>query len=69
VASRRSCCRAKNAGFGCRFKNYRAILGGAFWQNLGNSALIAIVVTGLAVGLPGISSPSSPFCAPSAWAN
>ena len=37
--------------------NYQAILtSGTFWQNLGNSALIAIVVTGLAVGLGSMAS-------------
>jgi raffinose/stachyose/melibiose transport system permease protein len=37
--------------------NYRGILTSAvFWQNLGNSALIAVVVTGLAVGLGSMAS-------------
>jgi raffinose/stachyose/melibiose transport system permease protein len=37
--------------------NYKSILTSAtFWQNLGNSALIAIVVTGLAVGLGAMAS-------------
>jgi raffinose/stachyose/melibiose transport system permease protein len=39
------------------WQNYKGILtSGAFWQNLGNSALIAIVVTGLAVGLGSMAS-------------
>ncbi len=34
------------------WQNYKAILTTAvFWQNLGNSALIAVIATGLAVGL------------------
>ena len=37
--------------------NYQAILtSGSFWQNLGNSALIAVVVTALAVGLGSMAS-------------
>jgi raffinose/stachyose/melibiose transport system permease protein len=39
------------------WRNYEAILtSGAFWQNLGNSALIAVVVTALAVGLGAMAS-------------
>jgi raffinose/stachyose/melibiose transport system permease protein len=37
--------------------NYKSILTSApFWENLGNSALIAVVVTGLAVGLGAMAS-------------
>jgi raffinose/stachyose/melibiose transport system permease protein len=39
------------------WQNYQAILTSAtFWQNLGNSALISVVVTGLAVGLGAMAS-------------
>lgn len=39
------------------WENYKAILtSAAFWQNLGNSALIGIVVTVLAVGLGAMAS-------------
>jgi raffinose/stachyose/melibiose transport system permease protein len=39
------------------WQNYKAILtSAAFWQNLGNSALISIVVTALAVGLGAMAS-------------
>jgi raffinose/stachyose/melibiose transport system permease protein len=39
------------------WQNYQAILTSAtFWQNLGNSALISVVVTSLAVGLGAMAS-------------
>ena len=39
------------------WQNYQSILTSAtFWQNLGNSALISVVVTGLAVGLGAMAS-------------
>ena len=39
------------------WQNYQAILTSAtFWQNLGNSALISVVVTSLAVGLGSMAS-------------
>lgn len=39
------------------WQNYKAILTSAtFWQNLGNSTLISVVVTGLAVGLGAMAS-------------